>query len=499
MTPDSITSRFSPLFEPRVVAVVGASANKISPGNEFIRHSRALGYRGHMVVLHPTAESVEGERAIKSFAEMDETIDFAYIAVDAPKVAGVLAAAKGRIRFALVMSSGFGETEAGRALEAEAVAAAAASGIRLLGPNCLGVYAPRAGLAFVGGCSSQPGPIGVLSQSGGLAVDVLLRGRERGLRFSALVTIGNSADVGPDELLAYYLADPHTAAVGLYLEDVKNGRRFFEVLRASRASKPVVLLLGGQTNEGRAAAASHTGALATDVSIWLGIARQTGLTIVPTLEDFLDTLLAFQLLRPRLERPTTSAALFGNGGGTSVLAADAFARRGLRVPRFPAPAIAALEALKLPPGTSIVNPIDAPAGTLRKDDGGVAKTILEVVYGLADPDAIVMHINLAVFGKSLDQRADFVGNLVDAAAALQAVQPSGPHFLLVLRSDGSRQCDDRRRELREALLHRNIAVFDEMTNAATALGSMSAYEHFRYRQGSRAAAAAVENAPVRIA
>jgi acyl-CoA synthetase (NDP forming) len=474
----SVAERFSPLFEPRVIAVVGASTSKMTPGNEFIRHSRALGFKGKIVVLHPSAHAVDGEEAVTSFAACDEMIDFAYIAIDAARVPDLLLSANGRVKFALVMSSGFGEIESGRDLEAKAVNAAAAAGVRLLGPNCLGVYAPRAGLAFVGGCSQEAGPVGVISQSGGLGVDILLRGKQRGLRYSGLVTIGNSADVGPDDLLEFFLADPHTSTIGLYLEDVKRGRRFLEILRASRASKPIVLLLGGQTSEGRSAATSHTGAMASDLRIWLGIAKQTGLIIAETLEEFLDTLLAFQVLLPRPQRPTQNVVMFGNGGGTSVLGADALARRKLNVPRLTAEAIQALEALHLPPGSSVINPIDAPAGTLRKDEGRVAEAILEVVYRLVGTDAIVMHLNLAVFAGAVDQKVDFVSNLVNSAVAARAGYQNGPHLVLVLRSDGSEQCDRRRRELREALVPIGIPIFDELTNAATALGNLAVFEKF---------------------
>jgi acyl-CoA synthetase (NDP forming) len=172
------------------------------------------------------------------------------------------------VRFAQVMSSGFGEVAAGRALERQLVEAARAAGVRILGPNCLGVYSPRGKVTFIGGASAEPGSVGVITQSGGLGVDIILRGQSRGLRYSGLVTIGNSADVGPADLVEYFLADPDTRVIGLYAEDIKDGRAFFRVLREARGAKPVVVLLGGQTGQGRHAAASHTGSLASGVEIW---------------------------------------------------------------------------------------------------------------------------------------------------------------------------------------------------------------------------------------
>lgn len=487
--PADLVERFRPLLEPRAIAVAGASATAFTPANDFIRQCVALGYRGRIVPIHPKAAEVEGLPAVASFAALDAPVDYTYVSVAAAQVPALVASARGRTRFLQVVSSGFGEVGDGVALERELARAGRDAGIRLLGPNCLGVYSPRAGLAFVGDCPAEPGPIGLVSQSGGLAVDMLLRGSSRGLRFSGLVTLGNSVDLGPADLVEYYVADPGTRAIGVYVEDVREGRRFFDVLVAAAGRKPVVVLLGGQTDAGRQAAASHTGSLAGSASIWAGLAAQTGLTITDTLEQFLDVLLAFQTLRPRADRPTRRCVLFGNGGGTSVLAADAFARRGLQVAPMGRAAIGALEALKLPPGTSVVNPIDAPAFTLKQDDGRIAEAILDAVYRHESPDAVVVHLNLPVFVKSADQRADFLGNLVAAALRAGERHPGVAHFALALRSDGSAVCDERKRAFRETAVRAGIPVFDELSNAADALAAVAAHERFVSARGGRPTAA----------
>jgi acyl-CoA synthetase (NDP forming) len=381
------------------------------------------------------------------------------------------------------MSSGFGEVAEGRALEQELVEAARAGGVRVIGPNCLGVYSPRGRVSFIGGASQEPGPVGVITQSGGLGVDIILRGQNRGLRFSGLVTLGNSADVGPAEVVEYFLGDPDTKVIGLYAEDIKDGRAFFRAMRGARGAKPVVVLLGGQTSQGRRAAASHTGSLATGAEIWRGLARQTGIAMTHTLDEFLDTLLAFQTLAPRRTRPTQRCVLFGNGGGTSVLAADAFARRGLDVTAMPRPAIDALAALALPPGTSVVNPIDAPAYTLRQEDGRIAERIIDIVLQHGAPDAIVMHINLPVFTASAIQGADFLQNLVDAAMRATSRPPGRAQFVLVLRSDGAEAVDRRRREFREKAVKQGVPVYDEMIAAADALAGVAFHERYLCSRG----------------
>src|SRR5262249_14378578 len=152
----------------------------------------------------------------------------------------------------------------GKELQEQLVQQARRGGVRVLGPNCLGTYSPRGKLTFPDDAPSELGTVGVVAQSGGLSTDIIKRGQWRGLGFSGLVTIGNSADVSPDELVRYYLDDPQTRAIGLYLEQIKEGRAFFELLRSERATKPVVILKGGRSKQGSLAAASHTGALAGD-------------------------------------------------------------------------------------------------------------------------------------------------------------------------------------------------------------------------------------------
>jgi acyl-CoA synthetase (NDP forming) len=170
--------------------------------------------------------------------------------------------------------------------------------------------------------------------------------------------------------------------------------------------------------------------------------------------------------------------LFGNGGGTSVLAADAFGVRGLDVSPMPQPGIAALASLKLLPGTSIVNPIDTPAYTMRQEDGRIAEKILDLVLEHAAPDAVVVHINLPVFIASTDQRADFLRNLVDAVLRVRERNPGRAHFALVLRSDGGEASEARRREFRGEAVARGIPVYDEMANAADALAAVGFFERY---------------------
>jgi acyl-CoA synthetase (NDP forming) len=375
-----------------------------------------------------------------------------------------------------VISSGFGEVDEGRELQEELAAAAREGGMRLIGPNCLGIYTPRGRVTFAEIGPEEVGSVGIVSQSGGLGTDIIRRGLAHGLKFSGLITVGNCADIGPNDLLQFYLADPQTKVIGMYIETAKDGRQLFEILRGARAVKPVVILKGGRTSQGRAAAVSHTGSLAGDDRAWVALSKQTGCVLVETLDEFIDTLLAFQMLAPQPRHPTRGVALFGNGGGASVLATDCFARLGLDVEPFGREAVDALAALKLPPGTSITNPVDAPVGTLQQDDGRVAEKILEIIYASGRPEALVMHLNLSAFvGRT---KPEVLDNLVHAALRVQARYPGQAHFVLVLRSDGEPVLEQRRQRFRARALEFGIPVYDEMLNAGCALSALQRHERF---------------------
>lgn len=473
----SALDTFTPLFHPSSIAVIGASATSVAAGNRFMRQLKGFGYRGRIVPVHPSADEIEGLPALPSVAALLEPVDYAYVAVGAAQVPALIRSCAGRVRIAQVMSSGFGETDGGRELQNELIAASREAGVRVVGPNCLGVYSPASRLTFTERTSPEVGSIGIVCQSGGLGIDIIRRGQNRGLRYSALVTVGNCADVQPHELLEYFMQSDQTEAIGLYLESAGNGRQLFEVLRAAGSRKPVVILKGGSTRQGQRAVASHTGALASSDRGWQALSAQTGAVLVDNLDAFLDALLMFQTLALRAST-TRRIALFGNGGGTSVLGTDAMARAGLDVAPLGPNTIARLEALKLPAGSSVLNPIDVPAGALQQNEGKVAREIVETLAASGDADALVMHINMTVVLSF--RHVDMLGNLIDAVLGVKS-QGSTMHTLLVLRSDGDPDVEERKRDYRQKAVMHGIPVFDELVPAARALSCLRHVEAFRAR------------------
>ena len=470
----------TPLFAPETIAVVGASSSGDNVANRVLRNLANHGFKGRVVAIHPRLTELNGTPACPSLAAAPFPIDYAFVAVAAEQTPHLLEGAEGKVKFMQVISSGFAET--GRSdLQADLVASCKRAGTRLIGPNCLGLHLPAKGLTYVSNLPSLPaGPIAVVSQSGGLSVDIIRRGQVRGIGFRSVISIGNSADLSPSEIAEYLLSDPGTQAIGLYLEDVADGRRFFDALRRGAGAKPVVILKGGATEAGQRAAASHTGALAGEARLWSALARQTGAIMVETVDELIDTLLALQYLHPRRGAVTRRVALFGNGGGTSVVASDAFSRAGFQVPALSSESVDRLRGLGLPPGSSFTNPVDVPGGALRVDAGRVSEHILEAIYLDQSIDAVVVHLNMPVLLGYRDPA--ILPNLIRGALAAQARHRGRGHIALVLRSDGDLDSEQRRHAFRQEAIALGVPVFDELPVAARALAGIAWHEHFLHRR-----------------
>ncbi len=435
---------FEVLFEPAAVAVVGASTTRPNFGNMFLEFYKATGVP--LVAVHPRAREVAGVPAVKSLAEAG--VDYALVAVPAEGCAEVVRQAGG-VAYVQVMSGGFGE--AGRPeLERELLAAARAAGTRLLGPNCMGVYCPRGRQTFVGGGPGAAGTVALISQSGGLAGEVIKVGERRGLAFSRVATVGNAVDVTPAELLRWLSQDRQTRAVGLYLEDPRDGRTLYEALAG--AGMPVALLVGGRTEQGQRAAASHTGGLVSRSRIWEAVAEQAGVALVSSQDELIGVLAYFQAHGSRFQAHGSrtaagdgkrtvagdaSQAVAGDGsraaddgtwaagggtlvigpsGGAGVLAADAFARAGVRLDPLPDAVLGELPRLGI---QASGNPLEIPVGP-RGRAGLVREAIGVAVRGRPYRD-VVAHVNVQSFftyGTAAEPLLDYARALAGAQREL---------------------------------------------------------------------------------
>jgi acetyl coenzyme A synthetase (ADP forming)-like protein len=349
----------TPFFEPRAVAVVGANRVRGRIGSEVLHNLVAGGYTGRLVAVHPEAAAIDGVPAVPRVADIPGAIDLAVICVPAALVAGVVddCIAKG-VRALVVISAGFGETDAaGRAREADLVARVRHAGIRLIGPNCMGVLntdpAVRLNATFAP-VGPPAGPVAFSTQSGALGLAILDYAQQLHIGLSTFVSVGNKADVSGNDLIQYWETDPRTRVILLYLESFGNPRKFTEIARRVARHKPIAAVKAGRSAAGARAASSHTGALAARDAVVDALFQQAGVIRTDRLEELFDVaaLLANQPI-PRGRR----VAILTNAGGPAILAADACEANGLTLPALSEATTADLRSF-LPPAASVANPVD---------------------------------------------------------------------------------------------------------------------------------------------
>jgi acyl-CoA synthetase (NDP forming) len=358
------THPLDPIFHPRAVAIIGVPSRR-SPNNfgGFYESLKEAGFPevGALYPVNPKVESIDGARCYPSLLDTPGPVDHVISQVPAPVVPTLVdqCVAKG-VRSVHLFTAGFSETgdEKMAALEQEMIARLRSAGIRAIGPNCMGLYVPRARLAFMDGFSMEPGNVFLLSQSGANAGEIVSELTQRGVRFSKVISYGNGADLQAHDFLDYAAQDPETDVVAAYIEGVKDGRAFYDALAKCARVKRTVVLKGGLTQSGSRAAHSHTGSLAGSTAIFDAVCRQTGAIRAETMEELHDLVVAAATDTHRITG-TGVALIGGGGGGFAVLSADAIDREGLTVPRMPAEAVERMRTFIPVAGSSVNNPIDA--------------------------------------------------------------------------------------------------------------------------------------------
>ena len=420
-------------FEPRSVAVIGASRDPSKVGGSVLANLRSAGFPGRVIPVNARAHSVQGLRAYPSLLDADGEVDLAVITVPAP---GVLAAleqcvTKG-VQGAVVISAGFREsTEEGQKREADLRRWLVGQRIRVLGPNCLGWIRPsrRLNVTFAPGMP-EPGAIAFISHSGALAVAILDWARDRRLGFSLFASLGNQADLNESDLLQAAAEDEETRVIVLYVEGVADGRRFFDTLSAAAATKPVVLLKTGRSAEGARAVSSHTGALAGSDAAFDAAVRQAGAVRVTRIEELFD------LARGLASQPLPSGRrliVVTNGGGLGIVSTDAARRAGLAVDELP-DAVRERLAAVLPSTASLANPVDlvgdADAARYSRalhalgPESGDALLVVLTAQATTDSAGVARAIVGATRGWSIPVVAAFVGG-ARLVAGVRALEEAG--------------------------------------------------------------------------
>ncbi len=382
-----LMAQIDALFHPRSVAVVGVPRG-MKTGKLFLMALRDQGFPGSIYPVHPDAEEIDGLKAYPSVSSIPDSVDLAIVLVPHNQSLSVVrdCAAKG-VKGAVLFTAGYKETGTpeGRTLEEEMVRVARSSGMRLIGPNCMGLYCPESGLSNFPELSKEPGPVGIISQSGSLTNILGRMAPQKGIAFSKVGSLGNECDLVSADFLAYLGEDGDTGVIGAYLEGIKDGPYFLRALKAASLAKPVILWKLGLTGEGSRAAASHTGALSGSRDIWKGVISQGGAISVTGFEEWVDALMGFSVLTSPLG---DRMAVISGPGGLAVSAAEACGNVGFKLAELSDETRKALFEIVPPTGTSLRNPVDVGLTAFLDIEiyARVARTVA------ADPgvDALVM-------------------------------------------------------------------------------------------------------------
>ncbi|MFC1689185.1 GNAT family N-acetyltransferase [Pseudomonadota bacterium] len=352
------THYLTSLFTPGSVALFGASDRPDSVGGIVFKNLLSSGYEGRIYAINPKRDEIQGQKAYASLDQIDESVDLAVVATPAPSIPAIVEACgeKG-IKMMLILSAGFRETgPAGRKLEDRVVQLIKRYNIRLMGPNCLGIIRPDIGLNITfGHNNARSGNLAFVSQSGAICTAILDWAEKIGIGFSAVVSTGIAADLSFGDYLDYLVTDPNTKAILLYIEGIKDARRFMSSLRAAARIKPVIALKVGRHAAGAEASMSHTGALVGSDETFSAALSRSGVLRVETIGQLFAAAKALSSTRYRTE--SERLVIITNGGGPGVMAADRATDQGIELSTLSEETLAALNEV-LPDVWSHSNPVD---------------------------------------------------------------------------------------------------------------------------------------------
>ncbi|MFP3269192.1 MAG: CoA-binding protein, partial [Desulfurococcales archaeon] len=318
-------------FYPRSIAVIGASNDQTKLGYEIYKNLKS--YSGKKYPVNIREKEVLGDRAYARLADIEGEVDLAIIAVPREHILNIVkeCGEKG-VKGAVIITAGFGETndERWKRAEIEIVNEARKNGVRLIGPNCVGIMNTKANLNATFIMEARPGKIAFVSQSGALGAGIIYKTIKENIGFSKFISLGNMADLDFSDLLEYLSDDQESETILLYLEGVKDGRRFASSLKKASLKKPVIVIKGGKGRSASEAVSSHTGSVSGSWEIYRSALRQSGALIAESIDEALSMARAFSQPLPRGKR----VGIITNAGGAGVLVADQLEARGLEVPRL---------------------------------------------------------------------------------------------------------------------------------------------------------------------
>jgi len=458
------SSTLTPLFRPQSVAVVGVSQHPSGIGRRIFNCLIAAKYRGGIFPINRDGAAIEGYPAFASIREVSGPVDLVVIAVPRAAVAAVAAdcAASG-VKALVVITAGYAEAGVeGLALQDALVATVRAAGMRMVGPNCMGVLNAEADAPMNASFSPivpPPGGLALSSQSGALGMVILSLATRRHVGLSSFVSVGNKADVSSNDLLEYWESDEATKVIALYLESFGNPRRFASLARRISRQKPIIAVKAGRTRAGSRAAGSHTAALAANDTTVQALFHQAGVIRADTIDEMFD--LAACLCAQPLPRGGR-VAIVTNAGGPGILAADACEAAGLSVVRFSDFTRARLQAV-LPSVPSVANPVDMIASAGPDEYERTIDTVLRA----GETDALII-LYTPVDPSGASAVLDAIGRGIVSARASGVTGKPILACLMAGDTDG-----------RLAFNGEQIPVYQFPENAARALGKVVSYARWR--------------------
>jgi acyl-CoA synthetase (NDP forming) len=461
---------FEPIFYPKSIAVVGVSATSIKAGSLWVSDLRSAGFSGPIYPVGSSGGHIGDLEICPNLRLVPGEVDYVIVSVPRQSALELLddCAAK-NVKAVHFFSAGFSEmdTQQGRKLEEQMLEKARQGNVRIIGPNCIGVYCPEHKIPFVMGILGESGSVGFISQSGGIATKLVTIGMARQINYSKGVSFGNGIDLDASDFLQYLAADPKTKVIGAYLEGTRDGTRLFDTMKEVASVKPLVVWKGGRTEAGAQAALSHTGSLASSTAIWSAMLKQAGAIEVHSLEELADTLLILQQLG---HGQGTRAAIIGGladgGGGNSVAAGDACMDNGLKIPPLSLETKQKLTELLGEVGSILRNPVDVSQAQFR----GIATLFQAIDLIVRDTvsDVVLIQEDIEILSpiysqKGLEEINEFI---------IELGRRQNKPIVIVL-PPGSVEAD--RLEIEQRLLTASIPVFCSMERAAKAIYRLNQY------------------------
>lgn len=409
------TYRLDRLFRPRVVALVGASTRERSLGRKVLRNLRAGGFTGSLYVVNPKYPTIDGLATFPSLASLTESPELIVVTAPAPALLGIISeAAMHGTAAAVIITSGLGHGPG--SIAEQCLKAARLQGLRIVGPNSLGLLVPPIGLnASFAARSPKAGDLAVISQSGAIAAGLVEWSARRSIGFSAVISLGDATDVDFGDLLDHFALDGHTRAILLYIEAITAPAKFISAARAAARVKPVIVIKAGRQAQGARAAATHTGALAGSDAVYDTVFHRAGLLRVMDLDELFQAAEALGRLK---SFPGRRLAILTNGGGIGVLAVDRLSDLGGSPSELSADTFRSLDAA-LPPGWSKANPVDI----IGDADGERYAHALEILLADKQSDAVLVLNVPTALASAPDAAKSVVDVLIRERARAAPVKP----------------------------------------------------------------------------